>query len=163
MSKAQTDALVAACKERAQNTCLYTSTTFFIWLRLLRTARNVLAALSVILGAIAAWKVLKQEYELVMAVCALLAAIIPPLQRALGLDAAIERYTKLGAEFKNLEGRFLLAAQVTSLKPFSEFEAEVLQLLKRLDDARLASATPPQFCFWLARHQIKKGHYNPDL
>ena len=158
-----TEALARECRELSLNTCLYTSATFFVWLRILRTTRIVLTAAAVICGALATWKALKHEYELMMAVFALLAAVIPPLQRSLGLDAEIDKYARLAGEFKNLQDRFRRAADIGSQKPFAEFEAEAKELFDRLDKARMPSATPPQLCFYIARWQIQRGYYTPDV
>lgn len=93
---------------------------------------------------------------------AVLAAIIPPLHRALGLDTAIDLYARLSAEFKNLEGSFTRAARIGSHKALAEFEAETVPLFTRLDAARKPSATPPELCFRLARRKIRAGHYSFD-
>jgi hypothetical protein len=156
-----TQALIDECK-RCEEGCGYTAPTFYIWLRILRLVRALLSAVAVVCAVLAARKALLHEYELTMAIFALVAAALPPLQRALGLDAAIDLYAKLSSEFTNLEGSFRRAAAITSQKPFDEFEAETAPLFARLDKARSPSVTPPEFCFRLARRKKQKGHYTFD-
>src|SRR6056297_1182561 len=86
-------ALVKECREQARNT-LYTSTSFFIWLRALKIARAVLWVLAAVSGAAAASTVLKsrENMELVIAGLALLAVILPGTIKALNLDDSIKSY-----------------------------------------------------------------------
>lgn len=88
-------ALVKECREQGRNT-LYTSTSFFIWLRTLKIARAVLWVLAAASGAAAASTVLtsRENMELVIAGLALLAVILPGATKALNLDDAIKAYAE---------------------------------------------------------------------
>jgi hypothetical protein len=88
--------------------------------------------------------------------------VLPPTYHALKIDAAINAYTSLAAEFTNLRDRFRQAALVSSRKPFPEFEADSKTLFERLEKARGHMLTPPEWCFRLARRKHKDGHYHHD-
>jgi hypothetical protein len=85
------------------------------------------------------------------AVCAFLAVLIPPSFQAGKLDASIKQYTNMAGEFTNLRDRFRQLAEISSLKPFEEFEAESGPVFGRLEKARARALTPPHWCFLLAR------------
>ncbi len=158
---APVDPLILECR-KAEEGCLYTSLSFFIWLRILRVTRIFLNVAAVVCGALAGWKALSHEYEMAMAVFAVLAAILPQVQRVTGMDLAIKQLANLAGEFKNLQDRFRRAASVSSSLPFEDFSSETTELFNRLEKARAPSITPPEFCFWLARRKIRKGHYDFD-
>ena len=108
-------ALVNECREQARNT-LYTSTSFFIWLRTLKIARGVLWVLAAASGAAAASTVLssREDMELLIAGLALLAVILPGATKALNLDDSIKDYSEKAGAFKNVEGALRRAAEVWS-------------------------------------------------
>ncbi|GKY89307.1 hypothetical protein [Sinisalibacter aestuarii] len=156
-------ALISECREQSRNT-LYTSTSFFIWLRFLKKVRAALWVAAAISGAAAASTVLSkhQNMELVVAGLALLGVILPGAIKALQLDDAINAYAKRAGEFKNVEGALRRAANVWSNKPYDEFEKEARAALAQLDEARKGSLTPPEWCFKGAQRKIKSGDYEPD-
>lgn len=156
-------ALVRECVREEEN-CLYTSTSFLIWLRCLRWMRGALWVGAVAASAVAASHILRGDpsYRILMAAAALAAVILPGIGRAVRIDAAIREYAAAAAAFKNLQGEFRRAAQVWSQKPFPEFEAEARKLFRTMNDARKPSLTPPEFCFRLARRKVKQGHYEYD-
>lgn len=156
-------ALVNECRDQARNT-LYTSTSFFIWLRALKVARAVLWVLAAASGAAAASTVLTSHgnMEVVIAGLALLAVILPGVTKALNLDDAIEAYAEKAGAFKNAEGALRRAANVWSNKPYDEFEKNAKSALSQLDEARMGSLTPPEWCFKSAQRKVKSGDYDPD-
>lgn len=156
-------ALVKECREQSRNT-LYTSTSFFIWLRILKVTRAVLWVLAAASGAAAASTVLtsRENMELVIAGLALLAVILPGAIKALNLDDAIEAYAAKAGAFKNAEGALRRAANVWSNKPYEEFEKDAREALAQLDEARKGSLTPPEWCFKAAQQKVKSGDYDPD-
>ena len=157
------EALVKECREQARNT-LYTSTSFFIWLRILKIVRAALWVLAAASGAAAASTVLssREDMELVIAGLALLAVILPGATKALNLDDAIKVYSEKAGAFKNAEGALRRAANVWSNKPYDEFEKEAKSALSQLDGARSGSLTPPEWCFKAAQRKVKSGDYDPD-
>lgn len=154
-------ALIDEC-ERQSEGCGYTSTTFIIWLRVLRWVRTACLVLPVICGALATWQILNQRAPLVAALCTFLATTIPLAYRASKTDAAIEDYAKHAGEYTNLRDAFRQAAKISSHKPFAEFEAETKPLIKRLETVRRAVLTPPNWAFLVARSKHKAGHYRHD-
>ena len=156
-------ALVHECRREEEN-CLYTSTSFFIWVRCLRCARTALWIGAVVASALAASHIVRGEssYRILMAAAALAAVILPGIGRAVRIDAAIRDYATAAGTFKNLQGEFRRAAQVWSLKPYPEFETEARKLFRSMNEARKPSLTPPELCFRLARWKIERGHYDHD-
>lgn len=157
------DALIREC-EREEENCLYTSTSFFIWLRFLRTLRAALWVGAAIASGVAASHILRgdPEHKVLIAAAALLAVVLPGIGRAMRLDSAIKEYGLAAGMLKNLQGEFRRAAKVWSHKTFSEFEAEARKLFRQINEARKPSLTPPDFLFRLSQRKIRKGHYTHD-
>jgi hypothetical protein len=144
MSDPQAAALIDECQRQSEN-CGYTATNFTIWLRWLRGIRATFVVTPVIFGALATWKVLDASPTLA-AVFMLLTTVIPPSHRALGIDEAIEAYTKAAGEMSNLRDRFRQAALISSHRPFVDFWADAQPLIARLERARNRTLTPLK-CF----------------
>lgn len=163
MSKASYE-LAKECMRRSES-CLYTSTSFFIWLRVLRNCRVAFAAIPLILGSLASWNLLTnvQDADLFIALCSFFAGLLPSIYLALKLDERLEESKTLAGEFKNLQDAYRQAALVSRYKEFAEFESEVAALNQRLEQARSESLTPPEWCFQCARWKIKAGDYSFDL
>src|SRR5882724_5785805 len=130
--------LALECK-RLSESCLYTSTSFFIWLRFMRWVKILFIAAPLVLGSLASWKLLAgydlQEVKALTAICSFLAGLLPSVYAALKFDDHLEEAKHLAGEFKNLQDRFRQAALVSSRKPFSEFEADFNSLIERLEQA----------------------------
>lgn len=156
--------LITECR-REEDNCLYTSTGFFIWLRWLKAFRAALWVGAAVGSGLAASHILRGDpaFRVTMAFAALAGVLLPAIGRALHLDTTIHDYTIAAARFKNLQGEFRRAAQVSSLKPFAQFDHEAERLFKAMAEARKPSLTPPEIVFRLARRKIKKGHYSYDV
>jgi hypothetical protein len=158
--------LALECKRLSEG-CLYTSTSLFIWLRFARCVKIFFIAAPLVLGSLAGWKLLTgydlAAVRIVTAVCAFLAGLFPSIYAALKFDDHLDEAKHLASEFKNLQDRFRQAALVSSRKLFVEFEADVKPLIDRLEQARAASFTAPEWCFKRAQKKIKKGDYDFDL
>ena len=158
----RTSRLVAECR-RQEESCLYTSTTLYLWLRKARLIRRIFVVAPVVLGAFATWSVLDQPERTwlrwLTATFALLAGIFPAVFEALKLDTQIDEIARQAALFKNLQDRFRQAATVTALARFEDFQAEFHALMDRMDESRATSITPPECCFEAARKKIGAGHY----
>ena len=72
--------LALECKRQSES-CLYTSTSLFIWLRYLRLAKVVFIVVPLVLGSLAGWKLLTnsdlQSIKFFTAICALIAGVLP--------------------------------------------------------------------------------------
>lgn len=154
-------AILDECRRQEEN-CAYTALSFTIWLRNLRARRTASLVLPVIFGALATWQIVTQNVPALGAVCTLLATVIPLVYRASRTDGSIERFTQLAGEFTNLRDRFRQAATISVHRDAAEFERDLQPLMERLEKARAATETPPEWCFRQAREKIKAGHYHHD-
>lgn len=163
MSDTKTTKLIKECR-RQEESCLYTSTTLYIWLREARVWRGAVIIAPIVFGGIASWSILDHpghEWAIwLTAVAGLLAGIIPAIREALEIDLHVSEITRHAAQFKNLQDRFRLAADTGEHKSDDAFEIEVRDLMERLDEARKASVTPPERCFRKAQKKIDAGHYS---
>jgi hypothetical protein len=158
--------LALECKRQSES-CLYTSTAFYVWLKSLRWVRGIFAVVPLILGTLAGWKVLTQSpatpVQTFVAIAAFIAGLLPTIYAALKIDEIIGNLSHLAGEFKNLQDRFRFAALVSSKKPFQEFEIEVSILNDRLEKAKSCSMTTPDWCFRRAQKKVKSGDYDFDV
>jgi hypothetical protein len=163
MIQKQSKELALECR-RLSESCLYTSTSFFIWLRVLRITKLILIVLPLVLGSLASFQLLKDgNYATVAAIFAFLSGLLPTVYEALKIDKHIQECVLLAGQFKNLQDGFRKVALVSIHKPFSEFENEVNQLVERLEKARELSITPPEIIFRWAQYKVKKGDYTFDI
>ena len=159
----KTGELALECKRESES-CLYTSTSFFIWLRVLQTVKVFFVVTPLVLGALAGWKLLTTSelpsVKLLTAVFAFLAGLLPTIYAALKIDENLAQCRKLAGDFKNLQDAFRRAALVSAKKSFKEFEDDVKPLIERLERARSESLVVPEVCFWLAQRKVKTGDYD---
>lgn len=160
------DELVQECRRQSES-CLYTSTAFFIWLRNLRFWRGFFVITPLVLGGLATGRLLfwasSETTTIISAVSAFLAGLFPSIYSALKFDDRLRECTNAAAEFKNLQDRFRQAAQVAAHKSFAEFEKQFNDLMNRLESARNPSITPPEKIFRAAQAKVKSGDYNFDV
>jgi hypothetical protein len=149
---------------RLSESCLYTSGSLFIWLRVLRWTKIIFTVVPLILGSLAGWKALAStdvaSVKILIAICSFGAGLFPAIYSALKFDDKLEQCAHLAGEFKLLEHRLRQCAKVHSLKSFAEFEKSFEGCMKRLEAAKSISLTPPEWCFKMAQRKIKKGHYD---
>ena len=157
----QTENMVAECK-RQEESCLYTSTAIFEWLKSLRRWRVAFVVVPIILGALATWPLLsnRADLEWFTGVCALLAGLTPAVYKALDFDVSLDTLANGAHEFKILQDRFRQASSVTALGGFDDFKATFDALMERMDTARAGSLTPPERFFKKAQGKIQAGHYD---
>lgn len=158
--------LALECRRQSES-CLYTSTSLFVWLRFLGAAKLFFTVTPLLLGALASWKLLTgselPSIKVFTAVCAFVAGLLPTVYSALKYDEYLAHCRQLAGEFKNLQDGFRRAGLVASRKAFKEFEDEVNVLIARLERARSFSITAPEWCFKRAHKKIKKGDYDFDV
>jgi hypothetical protein len=158
----RSDALRTECF-RLVETCLYTSTTFYIWLRFCRTVKVLFLIVPLICGSLSTWSVLTRsnanQLRDATALFAFLAGLLPAVYAALKLDRHLDQCCRLAGEFMNLQDRFRYAADVSFHKSFAEFESDVQPLYRRLEKVRAESFTAPEWCFKRAQKKINRGHY----
>ncbi len=158
--------LAKECMRRSES-CLYTSTSLFSWLRFLRWMKILFAGVPLICGSIAGWHILvnsqSPKVQYLIAICSFLAGLMPSIYLALKLDDHLDDCKRLAGEFKNLQDAYRQVALVSRHKPFDAFEAETKKLNERLENARKESVTPPEFFFKRAQKKVKSGDYSFDL
>jgi hypothetical protein len=158
--------LAQECK-RYSESCLYTSTSLFGWLKFLRIVRGLFVIVPLVLGSLAGGKLLiglpPQANTTAIALFSFVAGVLPSIYAALKYDENLETCKKAAAEFKNLQDRFRLAALVSSKKAFTEFEADVAPLIDRYEKARQDSLTPPEWIFRRAQRKVQSGDYTFDV
>jgi hypothetical protein len=158
-------ALTHEC-QRLSESCQYTSTSIYIWLRCLRWAKIVFTAVPLILGSLASWELLTssniESVRNMVAVFAFLAGLLPSIYAALKFDERLETYIHASGEFKNLEHRFRKLALVDSQKPFDEFEDEFNLAMQRYEQLSNLSLTTPEWCFKRAQKKVQSGNYTFD-
>jgi hypothetical protein len=144
-----------------EESCLYTSTTFYVWLRSARRWQRVFIILPIIVGGVAGFMIERDPF--VAAILALIAGFFPAVRDALHYDVSVAQLSSLAAEFKGLQDAFGRTANITVLTSEDRAEDQLAELMERLDGARGHSLTPPEWCFKRAREKIKKGHYDFDV
>ena len=154
--------LVEECR-RQEESCLYSSTTLYIWLRHARIIRNIFIVTPLILGAIATWSILDAStdplFVWLTATSALLAGLFPAIFEALNLNTHVASIAKQAATFKSLQDRFRQLATVTSLGSYNIFHDEFREAMLRMDEVRATSITPPERYFKAAQKKIAAGDY----
>jgi hypothetical protein len=86
-------ALIAEC-EREEESCLYTSTSFYVWLRTLKMIRAALWVFGAVGSIVSANSILRgqQGYPIILASLAIAGVLMPGLIKAVQLDTAIRDY-----------------------------------------------------------------------
>ena len=160
MMDERTQNLTDECR-RQEESCFYTSTSLYEWLKALRFWRVVFIVLPIVLGGAATWPLLSKQADLkwLSGLFALLAGIMPAVYKGLDFDVNLAVLAKHAAEFKSLQDRFRQASSVTALGDFGEFRAEFDVLMRRMDDARASSLTPPERFFKKAQRKQNNGDY----
>jgi len=104
----QTENMVAECK-RQEESCLYTSTAIFEWLKSLRRWRVAFVVVPIILGALATWPLLsnRADLEWFTGVCALLAGLTPAVYKALDFDVSLDTLANGAHEIARSHGALI--------------------------------------------------------
>jgi hypothetical protein len=150
---------VAVECRRQEESCLYTSTSLYIWLRFARMWNWFFILTPVILASLAGVAFFKDDPWLA-AILTFLTGIVPALREALKLDIHVEQIKALAAEFKALQDAFRRVALVYSPTDPDGAEKRLEALMDRLDAARAGSVTIPEWAFKRAQVKIAAGHYD---
>jgi hypothetical protein len=158
-----TDRAVEIAKEarRQEESCLYTSTTHYEWLRQVRRQNTIFIVAPIILGALAGFSVLKDVGPAwLVALLAFLASLFPALANALKIQTSVNEIAASAANYKSLQDRFRQLATIGVLGDVDAAEAQLGELMDRMDVARSTSITAPEKYFKRAQDKIAEGHYN---
>jgi len=157
--------LIAECR-RLEESCLYTSTSFYIWLKRRKIIKNIFITVPLVLGAAASWRLLTgsdlESVKVLTSIFAFVAGVMPTVYSALKYDDRLEKCADAAAEFKNLQDKFRQLANIFSQKSFKEFEEEFFEAMERMEKVREKSITPPEKFFKKAQKKVKKGDYEFD-
>jgi len=156
--EARSQAIVDECR-RQEESCNYTATALFSWLKEVRVYRVLFITVPIICGSAAGLKILLEEtqYKWVAGMAALLAGLFPAIFKALDLDVNIKTMADSANRFLALRDRFRQAASLDAEQPIDELEKQFKQLMDRMDDARAASLAVPERHFRYAQKKIKRG------
>jgi hypothetical protein len=155
--------IIKECHRQAES-CLYTSTMLYAWLRQVRRQKQWFVALPIVLGGAAGITVLNDYLpDYAIALLAFSASLFPALADGLQIQTSVDEISRLAAEFKALQDRFRRVAKITALGDVADAEAALSDLMDRMDLARSASITPPEKYFRQAKAKIDAGHYNFDV
>ena len=152
---------IASEARRQEESCLYTSTTHYLWLRQVRRQNTIFIVAPIILGALAGFSVLKDlAPDWVVAVLALVASLFPALANALKIQTSVNEIAANAASYKSLQDRFRQLATIGILSDLDAAEVELRDLMDRMDVARSTSITAPEKYFKRAQKKIAEGHYD---
>lgn len=155
--------IINECK-RQQESCTYTSTALYFWLKEVRVYRIAFITLPIVFGSLASAKILLKDpsFDWVTAIAALLAGLFPAIFKALDLDVSLKAMSDAAHRFEILRDRFRQAALITATKPLDELEEVFADLMGRMDEARSASLAIPERHFKKAQKKIGGGDYDFD-
>lgn len=152
---------IAAEALRQMESCLYTSTMLFDWLRRVRLQHKAVVITPIVLSALAGFSYLQDLLPAWgVALIGFFAGLIPSLAKALDIETHVETLKGAAAEYKALQDRFRRLAKITALTDADRAENELAQLMDRLDVVRSTSITPPERYFKNAQEKIKRGDYD---
>lgn len=146
---------------RQIESCLYTSTTLYIWLRSVRLARFIFVLTPLILSGIAALGLTKFDFpNSLVIVLTFAASLLPALQYALKIETSIEQIAREASKYKALQDRF---RQISTISASQGQEVALRDFVAAMDDlngTRSSSVTPPERYFKRAQLKIKSGDYD---
>lgn len=160
---ARIQAIINECK-RQEESCLYTSTALFGWLKEVRVWRVAFIVVPIIAGSVASVKILLKDpsFDWLVAIAAMVAGLFPALFKALDLDVSLATISDSANRFKTLQDRFRQASQIGITGKLEDLEEEFKSLMARMDDARSANPPVPERHFEGAQKKINRGDYSFD-
>ena len=152
-------AIVAECK-RQEESCLYTSTMLYIWLRTVRLKRRIFVSAPIVLSGVAGLAMAKGFLPLwAIVLLTFLAGLFPALERALKLETDVEQIAGQAGQYKALQDRFRRIANIDALDETPVARAALEEAMASLDQVRAASITPPERYYAKAKKKIERGDY----
>lgn len=146
---------------RQSESCLYTSTAIFIWLRTVRWQQKTVVLAPILLTGLAGFGYFKDALPAwTIALMGVLSTLVPALADALDIQTHVDELKTKAAEFKALQDRFRKLARIGILGDLERADSELNELMDRLDVVRSSSITPPERYFQKAREKIKRGDYD---
>lgn len=159
-------AITEECYRQAEN-CLYTSTSLYLWLRILRIAKTLFIAVPLILGGLGAWQLLTASdvasVRVFASACALLAGLLPTIYAALKFDDSLDAVARAATSFKVQQDDFRQIALIHSHDDIADYQARFAVVMGKMNEARSSALTPPEWVFKLAQRKVKSGDYSFDF
>lgn len=147
---------------RLEENCLYTSTTLYIWLHVVRGYNAATIILPIIFAGIASLAIFSDEYKWLTAVSAMFAGIIPAMGVALKIETRIDEIARLASEYKAMQTRFRQLADSAHQNDIYKAQVDLDALTGRYESVVKGSLTPPEWAFKKAQAKIKGGDYTFD-
>ena len=146
---------------RQQESCLYTSTMIYMWLKPVGRQHKAVILIPIVLTALAGFGYIKAlSPAWLVALMGFIATLVPSIAKALDIETHVGELKRLAGEYKSLQDRFRQLAQIGVHREIGEAEAKLNELMDRLDVVRSVSLTPPERYFQKAQQKIKSGHYD---
>lgn len=147
--------------ERQEESCLYTSTALYEWVKEIRIGRVIFIVIPIICSSFATSRLFVRDpaFDWWIAIAAMISGLFPAIFKALDLDVSLQSVTSSAQRFKTLQDRFRQAARITSTKPVDEFQRAFDTLMDEMDSARSASPAVPKRHFTAAQKKIASGDY----
>jgi hypothetical protein len=156
----RTQNLIQECK-RQEESCLYSSTALFEWLKHLRFWKLFFVIAPIVLAAVATTlPKLDSDLGWLAVTCTMLAGIAIAVYKALHLDVSLDLISRNANHFKILQDRFRQASTVAALGSFDDLNKEFQTRMQQMDTLRSNSLPPPEFFFKKAQTKIKGGDYD---
>lgn len=160
MTDPRTQNLIDEC-DRQEESCLYTSTALFEWLKHLRYWKLFFVIAPIVLAAVAAaLPNLSSGLAWLTVICTLVAGVATAVYKALHLDVSLDLISRTANQYKILQDRFRQARTVSALGTFDEFNKEFQARMQQMDAIRSASLPPPECFFKKAQRKIQSGDYD---
>lgn len=161
--EARTERLVDECK-RQEESCLYTSTALFEWLKSLRCWKIFFVVSPIVLAGVATTLSTDGDtrWSTLAAACTVLAGVATAIYKALDLDVSLDLIAKQANQYKILQDRFRQAWRVGALDDPTKFKAEFDDRMSQMDALRSTSLPPPERFFKRAQTKVRTGDYSFD-
>lgn len=148
------------CARQVQS-CLYTSTSLYIWLRWVRFFRVVFVLAPLLLSGLAALGLTKFNFpNYAVVILSFLASFFPALQYALKIETSIEQIAREASRYKALQDRFRQVATISVAQGEDVALREFSAAMDDLNSVRAGSITAPERYFKKAQKKIADGDYD---
>lgn len=146
---------------RQQESCLYTSTMIYMWLKPVAWQHKAVILVPIILTALAGFGYVKDVLPAwAVALMGFVSTLVPSIAKALDIETHVGELKRVAGEYKSLQDRFRQLARIGINGDLDEAEAKLNALMDRLDATRSVSLTPSESYFKKAQAKIKAGDYD---
>lgn len=159
MTKEVDDQIKAEC-ERQSESCLYTSTSIYIWLRRVRFTRFVFILTPLILSAVAGLGLTKFNFDnYVIVLLVFVASLFPALHAALKIETSIDQIAREASRYKAFQDKFRQISKISISQGTAVALKDFENCMNEFESVRATSITVPERYFKLAQKKITDGDY----